>query len=135
MIKYIIKYILIILVITSTSSAYAQAMPTRDTTGILPAHTNEAMTTAYSSDTGANLPRGDIATYFIPSIIKIMLSLFVPISMISLFIAGFIYIYSFGKTDDIDIAKNIFIYNVIAYAIASVSYGIIEGLLRFNFIS
>ncbi|MFH1218659.1 MAG: hypothetical protein V1679_02360 [Candidatus Peregrinibacteria bacterium] len=67
------------------------------------------------------------------TVIKTILKLAMALTIIGIVIAGIFYLQSQGKEEDVTKAKNILIYLAIGMAIMAGAYGIVSGIVQFDF--
>lgn len=80
-----------------------------------------------------NLPQGDISTHFLPRFIDILMKISYTIAVAIIIYSGIIYITKGDKEGEVEKAKDIFIYGVVGFLIITVSYAIVQGVIRFEF--
>lgn len=80
-----------------------------------------------------NLPHGDINTHFIPRFIDILIKISYTIAVMVVLYAGILYVVAGDEDGKITNAKNILIYGVIGFIIITVSYAVIQGVVRLQF--
>lgn len=79
-----------------------------------------------------DLPNVDTQGFFVTSI-KFILSGAMLLTIIALVVASIYYIMSRGEEEAISKAKNIILYLIIGIAIMAASYGIVAGIVQFEF--
>lgn len=80
-----------------------------------------------------NLPSGDLATHFLPRAIDIFLQVSYTIAFGFLVYAGVLYIIDDTGGQDVEKAKDIFIYTIVAAIVVTVAYAVVQGIMRINF--
>ncbi|MBT4936494.1 hypothetical protein HON22_01105 [Candidatus Peregrinibacteria bacterium] len=115
-----------LMLVFSPTYVYAESksFDTPNIQKIIPQHSREEV---------KNLPRGDISTHFLPRFIDILMKLSYTIAVAIIIYSGIIYIISGDDDGEITKAKDIFIYGVAGFLIITVSYAIVQGVIRFQF--
>jgi hypothetical protein len=98
-----------------------------DIQDILPNNTDKLLSNA------KNLPHGDINTHFIPRFIDILMKISYTIAVMVILYAGILYIVAGDEDAEITNAKNILIYGAVGFFIITVSYAVIQGVVRLQF--
>ncbi len=79
-----------------------------------------------------SLPHGDIANELIPSIIRVILSLFAVLLTIVAIWSGVLYIAQFGDEEKLNKAKKLLIWSLVGVAITAVSYAFVSGIVNLD---
>ena len=123
------KKLLTIIILTLAFGTQALAINVDKDLLPRPTTTGEGVTELTAT---GNLPKVSIENFY-ATIIKTLLGWAMLITLAAIVVAAIYYLKSRGKEEDISKAKDIILYLAIGMAIMAGAYGIVSGLVQFEF--